>query len=49
MDETVAIARGRYGYGETLGRLSRAIGEAGHTLFTAIDQAQAARGAGLEL
>jgi uncharacterized protein (DUF302 family) len=39
----------RYAYAETLERLSGAIVAAGNTLFATLDQAAAARGAGLEL
>lgn len=39
----------RYSYSETVERLSRAITDAGNTIFITIDQARAAEGAGLKL
>ncbi|HEY6324932.1 MAG TPA: DUF302 domain-containing protein [Candidatus Cybelea sp.] len=39
----------RYPYAETLDRLSRAIANAGNTIFATIDQAAAARSAGTSL
>jgi uncharacterized protein (DUF302 family) len=43
------VKRSRYSYGETVSRLSKAITDAGNTIFASIDQAAAARGAGLTL
>lgn len=39
----------RYTYAETIARLSKAIADAGNTIFATIDQAQAAADAGLTL
>lgn len=38
-----------YGYAETVARLSKAIVDAGNTIFATIDQAKAAQSAGLTL
>ena len=39
----------KYGYTETIARLSKAITDAGNTIFATIDQAKAAEGVGLQL
>jgi uncharacterized protein (DUF302 family) len=39
----------RYPYSDTIARLSKAIRDAGNTIFATIDQAQAAKGVGLTL
>lgn len=39
----------KYGFSETVARLSKAITDAGNTIFATIDQAKAAEGAGLKL
>ena|SRR5579872_3891380 len=39
----------KYGYAETIARLSKAITDAGNTIFATIDQAKAAEGAGMKL
>jgi uncharacterized protein (DUF302 family) len=41
--------RSRYSYPETLAELTRAITDAGNTIFARIDQAEAAAGVGLSL
>lgn len=43
------LKRSRYSYPETIARLSKAISDAGNTIFATIDQAKAAQGAGLTL
>ena len=43
------IKRSRYSYSDTIARLSKAIVDAGGTVFATIDQAAAARSAGLSL
>jgi uncharacterized protein (DUF302 family) len=49
MDAAAAITRSRHSYADTVARLTSAISEAGNTLFAAIDQAAAAKSAGLDL
>jgi uncharacterized protein (DUF302 family) len=39
----------KYGYAETVARLSKAITDAGNTIFATIDQAKAAEGVGMKL
>ncbi|HTX02396.1 MAG TPA: DUF302 domain-containing protein [Candidatus Acidoferrales bacterium] len=39
----------KYGYDETVARLSKAIVDAGNTIFDSIDQAKAAEGVGMKL
>jgi len=39
----------KYGYADTLARLSKAITDAGNTIFDSIDQAKAAEGVGMKL
>jgi uncharacterized protein (DUF302 family) len=43
------ITQSRYGYTETVARLSRAILDGGNTIFATIDQSAAATSAGLNL
>jgi uncharacterized protein (DUF302 family) len=43
------ITQSRYGYTETVARLSRAILDGGNTIFATIDQSAAATSAGLSL
>jgi len=43
------VSRSRYTYADTVARLTKSIADAGNTIFATIDQAAAARGAGLAL
>ncbi len=43
------VKQSRYSYSDTIERLSKAIVDAGNTIFATIDQAQAATNAGLTL
>jgi uncharacterized protein (DUF302 family) len=49
MTEPHVTTRSRYTFGDTVDRLTAAIGAAGNTVFAAIDQAAAAHGVGLAL
>ena len=43
------VIRSRYTHADTVARLTKSVADAGNTIFATIDQAAAARGAGLTL
>ena len=49
MGDTPAPRRSKYGYGETIERLTTALRNAGNTVFATIDQAAAAQTVGMSL
>ena len=49
MSDAIIIKNSPFGFDETLARIEGAAREAGNTIFARIDQAAAARGAGLTL
>jgi uncharacterized protein (DUF302 family) len=49
MSDTPEPRRSKYGYGETIERLSATLRDAGNTIFATIDQAAAAKTVGLTL